>query len=87
MPDAVAALGGPEAYAAAYAAAGPGRDELFREAFEGSRPEATRKPRRVVGKHTARAADEAKPVIEPESGDETPGRDEMPPGGQRSLFS
>ena len=86
-PDAVAALGGPEAYVAAYAASGPDRDRLFREAFEGERQEVARKPRKaVVGKHTERVVEPpvARAVTEP---DEPPERDETPPCGQRSLFS
>ncbi len=81
--DAVTALGGPKAYVAAYTAAGPGRDSLFREAFEGSRPEPTRKPRRVMGTHTAKVVEPPAARSVPESGPE----DETPPGRQRSLFS
>ena len=84
--DAVAALGGPEAYLAAYVAAGPERDRLFREAFEGERPEVVKKPRKpVVGRHTERMVE---PPVAPEKEreDESPGQ-EPPSGGQRSLFS
>ena len=77
--DAVAALGGPEAYLAAYVAAGPERDRLFREAFEGERLEVVKKPRKpVVGRHTERMVE---PPVAPEK------EPEEPPGGQRSLFS
>ena len=90
LPDAVAALGGPEAYVEAYVAAGPERDKVFHAAFEGERPEVTRKPRKpVVGKHTGRVVEPpvARAATKP---DEPQEQDETPPGGpggQRSLFS
>ncbi len=87
-PDAVMALGGPEAYLAAVTAAGMVGKEEFERAFSGREPEPVRKPRRpVVGEHTAKVAEPVRetprpPVIEPPDEEpnlftraEEPGRD------------
>jgi hypothetical protein len=88
--DAVIALGGPQGYARAFAAAGPDRTALFRRVFEGDFPEV---PKPVRGKHTARAVRPSTPPLSEPAPEPPPAESPTPPppkprkpGGTPSLF-
>lgn len=97
-PDAVIAVGGPEAYLAAPTAAGRDGAKEFERAFAGEEPQVVRKTRKpVVGKHTAKVV-EPRAEVEAMAKDEQPGAErpaddkpepprEPPKSGQRDLFS
>ena len=79
-PDAVTALGGPEAFLAALTAVGRDGAKAFEEAFVGKLPEPGRGRRAlpVVGEHTAKVVTPVPPVNMLE---------EPPSSGQPDLFS
>ena len=79
-PDAVAALGGPEAYLTALQVTGRDGWKDFERAFTGDEPGPVRKPRKpVVGEHTAKVVEPARRVEVPH---EEPAKD-----GQPNLFT